>query len=198
MTPSSPSDEPITAPPFEAGVEPVAGQMAIDRGPTRADAVAGIVFVILGLLIVVESWRMPRMDQLGSSVWSAPGVVPGMIGIVLAIMGGALFYRSRVAFFEGPTGIEAERGGWRRVAITLALCFLFAAGLLGLVPFPLAAFVFIAAFALFFDLADRRVAGNPPIGRSLVVRIVVALAVAGLGAFAITTIFQDIFLVRLP
>ena len=193
MTPS-PASPPSETPDGTA----VAGQKAADSGPTRADAIAGLIFVILGALIAIESWRMPRMEQFGSSIWSAPGVVPGMIGIALAVMGIALFARSRTALAEGPSGIEAEQGGWRRVAITLFLCLVFAGGLIGLIPFALAAFLFIAAFALYFDLADRRVAGDPPADRALMIRVLVSLTIAAVGAFAITTIFQDIFLVRLP
>ncbi len=81
--------------------------MAADKGPTRADAIAGLVFMIFGALIVIESWQMPRMEQFGSSIWSAPGVVPGMIGIALAIMGCALLLTLALRACSRPFGYRS-------------------------------------------------------------------------------------------
>ena len=104
--------------------------------PTRADAWTGIFFIIFGLLITFESWRMPRMEEFGSSIWSAPGVVPGMIGLSLTTM--------------------------------------------------------------LFDREDRRVEGKALSGRALAKRAALAFVISAVAAWSITTVFEDVFYVRLP
>ena len=164
--------------------------------PTRADALMGLVFVFFGLIIAFEAWRMPRMEEFGSNIWSAPGVVPGMIGLCLAAMGFFLFLRSRSGLGIAPP--KGEAGSKTRVLITLALCFGFAFVAVGLIPFVLAAFLFLFSFIMIFDLQDRRVEGRPLAGQALLKRIALALVVAGVAAWVITTVFEDIFYVRLP
>lgn len=164
--------------------------------PTRADALMGIVFVFFGLIVTFESWRMPRMEEFGSNIWSAPGVVPGMVGISLALMGFFLFLRSRQALGLAPP--PGEAGAKTRVLITLALCFGFAFVAVGLIPFVLAAFLFLFSFILVFDLQDRRVDGKSLEGVALLKRLALALIVAGVASFVITTVFEDVFFVRLP
>ena len=166
----------------------------------RADFVTSLVLIVFGLGVVAESWRMPRFTEFGSSIWSAPGVVPAMIGAALTVMGAALFVRSRAAAptldrtDAGPSG--ADVGTIGRVLLAFALCLGFAGILVGRVPFLPAAFVFILAFTLIFDLNDTPEARSD--WRRLARRGVLALAVAGIASFAIATIFEDIFLVRLP
>lgn len=164
--------------------------------PTRADALMGLVFVFFGLIVAFEAWRMPRMEEFGSNIWSAPGVVPGMVGICLSLMGLFLFLRARPALGIAPP--PGEAGSKTRVLITLALCFGFAFVAVGLIPFALAAFLFLFSFIMIFDLQDQRVEGKPLQGAALLKRIALALVVAGVAAFVITTVFEDFFYVRLP
>jgi hypothetical protein len=163
----------------------------------RADFVTALVLILLGLGVATESWRMPRFTEFGSSIWSAPGVVPGMIGIALAVMGAALLVRAR----REPTAVSAgdhgfDRGSVLRVATALALCLLFAGVLVGRVPFMLAAFLFTLAFVLVFDLRENAEVVRDR--RRLIKRGALAVVVAGVTSFAIARIFQDAFFVRLP
>jgi len=170
----------------------------------RADTVTSLVLIVFGLGVVGEAWRMPRFTEFGSSIWSAPGVVPAMIGAVLALMGAALFARSRAtsaaAADRTAAGAGADQrpdaGVWLRVAAAFTLCVGFAGGLVGRLPFLIAAFLFILAFTLVFDRNDRPDAWTEP--RRLAKRALLAAVVAGVASFAIATIFEDIFLVRLP
>lgn len=164
--------------------------------PTRADAWTGIFFVIFGLLITFESWRMPRMEEFGSSIWSAPGVVPGMIGLSLTTMGAFLFLRARQAIGLAPP--PREQGTVRRVLITLLLCIGFAYVAVGLIPFVLAAFLFLFSFIMLFDREDRRVEGKALSGRALAKRAALAFVISAVAAWSITTVFEDVFYVRLP
>ncbi len=159
----------------------------------RADLVTSVVLLVLGVATMVESWRMPRFEEVGADVWASPGVVPGLLGVALTLMAAILFLRSVVALrrpTEGPVGPAAE-GGWGRAALAAGLCILYALGLVGRMPFWLATFLFVLAFVTIFDLTGEP---RPPLGRV----VIVAALVAAASAIAVPYVFQSIFLVRLP
>ena len=171
---------------------------------TRADAVTGAGLVLLGLLVAFEGWRMPSYVRFGNSAWSDPGVVPIMVGLVLAVLGAILGWRAYSALRAAPVGggvgggTATDPGAWMRVALALALCLLFAGVLVGRVPFWAAAWAFLFAFVVVFDRMDGRVAARSPDARTTAIRLALAAVIASVGALAVTTIFQDVFLVRLP
>ena len=147
-----------------------------------ADFWFALILTAFGGAVVVESWRMPRLAELGVNPMSAPGLTPGLLGVVLAGLGLALLLRSALA---APPPAAAE-GGWDRLALTLALCLVYALGLLGRVPFWLATALFVGAFALTFTWRGG--------GRAV---LLAALLASGTAA-VVSTLFQEVFLVRLP
>ena len=151
----------------------------------RADLVFAVVLTGFGGASLFESWRMPRLENLGINPLSAPGLTPGVIALVLVILGVMLLARSLRAF-SAARG-EAE-GGWGQLLIALALCLAYALGLLGHVPFPIATAIFVFVFVLVFTL--RRM------GPLRTIAMAAALAVGT--AAAVTFLFQEIFLVQLP
>ncbi|RKE72211.1 tripartite tricarboxylate transporter TctB family protein [Pseudorhodoplanes sinuspersici] len=137
---------------------------------------------------------MDRLEHLKVSTYTAPGVVPGLLGIAIAIMGILLIVRSlragALAQMQIPALNPLEH--WRLLT-ALALCLAFSLGLLGSgLPFWLAAAIFIAVFVFIFQFEDRKRAGT--ILRGAAVAIVFALICGG----TIHYIFQELFLVRLP
>ena len=76
--------------------------------PRRADLIFSALLTALALAVVVESWRMPRLAELGVHPMSAPGLTPGLIGLVLAALGMALLLRSLRA---DPAAGEAAAAG---------------------------------------------------------------------------------------
>ena len=169
------------------------------RGMAKADLYTALVLMVFGIGVVEESWRMPRYTELGQSVWSSPGITPGMIGAVLAVMGAILFFRSRseirAARARGDPG-SFDKAGWARAGFTLLLCFIFGIGLVGRIPFQLASFLFMLAFIVSFDFYDNRDAYRDRLRMAR--RVAVAVVIAGIAAWAISKVFQDIFFVRLP
>jgi uncharacterized membrane protein len=163
----------------------------------RADLVASALWLVLGLLTLQQSWAMDRLEGQGADPWSVPGLVPGIIGVVLTILGLALLVRS-LRTTRLAAGSQAEedmevRQARHRLLITLALCLLFAFGLLGHgLPFWLAAALFISAFIVLFTWRERRAAGLLARG------VAVAVAYGLVAGVAIHLLFQDVFLVRLP
>ncbi|MGQ7848756.1 tripartite tricarboxylate transporter TctB family protein [Granulosicoccus sp. 3-233] len=138
---------------------------------------------------------MPRMSEFGANIWSAPGIVPGMVGLLIAIMGGVLFFRSRKTPGSAASA-TARNGAWRRVLTVLVLCVIFAGMLVGRIPFAIAAFIFIFVFILLFDREDRAIeTGSKTLSPA---RVALAFGVAAAASVTITWVFEDIFLVRLP
>ncbi|HOK19145.1 MAG TPA: hypothetical protein PK188_01520, partial [Thermosynergistes sp.] len=60
----------------------------------KADFVTSIVVMTLGGGALVLSWMMPTFREVGAHRYSAPGVVPGFLGVVLLLLGGVLLVRS--------------------------------------------------------------------------------------------------------
>jgi hypothetical protein len=159
-----------------------------------ADFLSGAFWVALAIAIVIGSWRMDRLEHLQVSIYSAPGVVPGLIGVALAVMGAVLMLRGWRA--GALAGVHRPSVAWRgeiRLLAAIVLCLAFAIGLVGSgLPFWLAAALFIAVTVFGFQFPERRRAGT--LLRGGLVAVVYGL-VAG---FAVHYVFQDLFLVRLP
>jgi hypothetical protein len=166
-----------------------------DRKPSAfADFVSGACWVALAAAIMIGSWRMDRLEHLQASIYSAPGVVPGLIGAALALMGLVLMLRAWRA--GALAGAGRPRIAWSeqaRLLIAVALCLAFAIGLVGRgPPFWLAAAIFVAVTVFAFQFPERRAAGT--LARGALVAVVYGL-VAG---YAVHYVFQELFLVRLP
>ena len=126
----------------------------------------------------------------------APGIVPGFYGVVLAALAVVLAARSllRGAFRPGGGERTERRPGdsWLRLAAAAAVCFAFAVGLVGRLPFWLAAALFVFAFIAVFEWPLR--SGLRARAWSLGGAAVLAFGFGG----AVQFVFQEIFLVRLP
>lgn len=154
----------------------------------RSDLWGGAGWAGFGLLILVGSLRMERFESMGAELYTMPGFVPGMLGGVLLMLGTALMLRSwhRIRQQAGTTAAEPLFN--RRIGIMLALSLVYAAGLIGRVPFWLATAVFVAVFVALFA---------PP-EQPTVRRLTVSLLGGVLTSAVVTFVFQQIFLVRLP
>jgi Tripartite tricarboxylate transporter TctB family len=165
----------------------------------QADFIAAWVWVAFGLAVLIGAWRMDRLESQGASLYTAPGLVPGILGAVLLLLGLLLALRAARA-----DGHHLRRIRWaldvptravvRRVGAFLALGLGYAAGLVGHggIPFWLATFVFVTGFVLAFDWTRRRDAGQTAKG------VLLAIAIGAGTAFVVSYVFQEVFLVRLP
>lgn len=171
-----------------------------------ADRVGGLIWLALGLAIVVGSWLMDRLPALGINPLTAPGLLPGLVGLgIVAFALVLLLRRSQAATAAErattaepavpaePSGQAAAPEDARRLALSWLLCLAFAGLLLGRgLPFWLLAAAFVFLHVVLLDDADR-IAGRP-----LARRAAVAAAVAVGASAAVTMVFQDLFLIRLP
>jgi hypothetical protein len=163
----------------------------------RRDLTGGVVWTALGCAIAVLSWQMDRMMQQGATLHTAPGLWPGIVGTLLAALGGMLMLRS---------WRRAQRIGWNaaapddtdyapRSSFTLAtgMFFVYALLLVGRgLPFWLCTALFVTTFVFLFQYTLRRAAGKVTRG------FAVALACGVLTSLIVTLLFEQLFYVRLP
>jgi hypothetical protein len=151
----------------------------------RADLRGGLGWMAFGSLVVVASWRMDRFESMGGTIYTAPGLVPGLFGAMLVLLGAALAWRGWRQRGRGADASGALLN--RRIAGTLVLSLIYAAVLIGRVPFTLATAAFVTLFTGLYGDAERPLR-----------RWGVALAAGVLTAAAVLVVFEHIFLVRLP
>ena len=155
----------------------------MERLTPRADLASAAVWIVLGGAIVYASWTMDRFERHGAALYTAPALVPGLLGLVLLVLGLALGMRAlrSGALRPGP----AVRISMGNTLLVLVLCLGYAIGLVGRTPFWLATLLFVCAFIATFEYPDfRRMALAPLYGAAT--------------SFIVTYLFESVFLVRLP
>jgi putative tricarboxylic transport membrane protein len=141
---------------------------------------------------------MPRLEERNINPWTAPGVVPGLLGVVLALLGGAMALRSLAAGALRPRAGQSEaevreaRAALGRLLLCLALCLGYAVLLVGRVPFWLATGLFVLTFVVVFEWRRGDAA------RARLAKLAAAGLLAGAAMLAIPYVFEHLFLVRLP
>lgn len=157
----------------------------------RADLIAAIVLIALGVAVAYGSWTMPRLENRGIHPASVPGLVPGLLGLALAACGGILAFQSRGGGAETPGAEAPDRAGLARLAVATGLTLAYALVLVGTVPFWLATTIFVFVFILVFEwMSDAPRPGVARIAGALVQAVAVAVAAV--------VVFERLFLVRLP
>ena len=164
--------------------------------PPRIDLWIAVVFFVVGLAILALCLDMPTYREQQGEIFKAPGVVPGLYGVVIALLSIWLGYRALAA---GALRAEANppqppREGYSnaRLALAAALCVAFSVGLVGWLPFWMAAAVFVFGFTAIFEWRRGMAL------RERIVRLVSALAI-GIGTgVSVMLVFEEIFLVRMP
>ena len=166
------------------------------RPLARADLITGAVFAALGIAVLVESWNMPRLEERSINPWTVPGLVPGLLGVVIAMLGFILAVRSVLAGGMRPVSADADpaeaRAGRYRFWLCLVLCLVYAVLLVGRLPFWLATGLFVFAFIAAFEWRSD----DPP--RPRTVKLATAGVVAVLCTVTVSYSFEYLFLVRLP
>jgi hypothetical protein len=158
----------------------------------RKERLIALGWIAFGAAVLIASWRMDRLANLQINPWSAPGLMPGVLGLLMIVFGAALGLRAGT---RDASTVDVDRTSLPRELLAAALCVGYAGGLLGHgLPFwaTSAAFLFIAILA--FRWLDRDAEG-PATLRQLVLS---SAAIAFGASFVIGLIFERVFLVRLP
>jgi Tripartite tricarboxylate transporter TctB family len=153
----------------------------------RSDLGGGVGWMVFGLAILAGAWRMDRFESMGATLYTAPGFVPALFGLVLVLLGGVLAWRGSAVGPEAGIDAAAEPLLSRRILLMLAFTLAYAALLVGRLPFWLATTLFVASFTGVFT------EGQPPLRR-----LSVAVASGLLTSLMVVLVFERIFLVRLP
>jgi putative tricarboxylic transport membrane protein len=170
-----------------------ASPFAGERAPAspRADLVTAAVLFALGVAIVHQSLAMPRFVEQSGTGLTAPGIVPGFYGVMIAALSLLLGLRAiRRGGWSAGGAARRGAGEGRRLLLAAALGVLYAGVLVGRVPFWLASALFVFAFTAAFEW------NRGPERRA---RRILEAALIGLGTgLAVTLVFEKLFLLRLP
>lgn len=164
----------------------------------RAELVQACGWGLLGLLVLIGSLRMDRLESQHINPYTIPGLLPALLGIAMLLLATLLGWR---AIRHGALTPEArvhrpfDAAIARRIVTVIGLCVAFGAGLVGHgLPFWLAGAIFVSVAILVFEQPQRAHAGL-----ALTLRDVASAVVIGLGAGGmIWFVFERLFLVRLP
>jgi hypothetical protein len=169
---------------------------ADDLAALRSDFLSALGWIALGIAILIGSVMMDRLEKQGINPYTIPGLLPGLLGIAMTILGALLAARSwRPRLLAAAGKAAVNRAEQMRILLVLGLCLTFGVLLVGHgLPFWLAAAIFVTAAIFALQYQQRK-----STGQQLTLRQFVTTAAIGLGAgIAITIVFQEIFLVRLP
>ena len=175
------------------GVAPPADSTAV---PPRADLLGGIGWIAFGLAIVAGALAMDRFESVGATLHTMPGLVPGLLGAVIALLGLVLSVRAiRAGAIGGLSSSWSpdarRRASMKRASVATVLALVYTLGLVGHVWFPLATALFVFAFIMVFDVSPEK---PRPLKRRALIAAVVAIATSAI----VSLVFEQVFLVRLP
>jgi putative tricarboxylic transport membrane protein len=165
-----------------------------EKNMARADFYTSIILMAFAIAAVAMALKMPLIQ---GDPYSAPGLLPTLLGSVIFLLSFVMFVRSLLRS-RGKVGI---RGGAikaffkdtsvKRIFLTIVICVLYVF-FLGKIYFPVLTFLFIFGFVICFEY-DR---GTP--FKSRIKKILIAALVGLIVSAAVTLTFERLFLVRLP
>lgn len=164
----------------------------------RSDLAGSVGWMVFGAAVLIGSIRMDRLEQQHINPYTAPGLLPGLLGLMMVLLGATLALRSwqrgKGQTLAAPASAD-EREQWRRIWIVVALCATYCVVLVGHgLPFWLASTIYVTGSILILQRLSRDADT-----RRLSVMAAVKALVIGLSAAVITQlVFQDLFLVRMP
>src|SRR5690349_24593772 len=109
----------------------------------RAELVQACGWGLLGLLVLIGSIRMDRLESQHINPYTVPGLLPGLLGLAMLFLAALLGWRAIGAGALTPAAAvhrRIDRATATRIALVLAICVAFGVGLVGHgLPFWLAA-----------------------------------------------------------
>lgn len=171
----------------------------------RNDRVTAVVLFALGLAMLAGGFFMDRLEVRRIHPASIPGLVPMILGAVLALCAVILYRRAGAGTdavrvpappvehdLGDPGDVSAEPDSWRRLVATALWSVLYALLLVGTLPFAVATAIYVGGFVAGFGWHEAKTGG----GRARLLAKATMLAIPA--AWAIATLFSEGFLVRLP
>jgi len=163
----------------------------------KADFYTSIILMAFGITVLILSLKMPTMAEQSKNPYAAPGIVPALLGIIIAFLSGIMFFRSirKGGHRKQITG-EAIKGFFihestNRMVKTILICVLYSL-LLGHVNFVLLTTLFIFIFVLTFEYSFKESF------KSQIRKVLMAAVLAVITSTTVYGVFVYLFLVNLP
>jgi hypothetical protein len=157
----------------------------------KADFVVSILLMGFGVWIVLHSLQMPRFKELDADPLSVPGIVPGILGLVVFIR--SLTRRGyRLGLNRQTLKNFFKETSSQRMLLTIFICIVYGSFMVGSINYYPATFIFVLVFIILFQF--RGAQGAATRGKMLMFAVLQALLVAGI----VGAVFRYLFLVDLP
>lgn len=183
---------------------PAHGERAI---APRSDLHDALAWAALGIAVLVGSITMDRLERQHINPYTIPGLLPGLLGVLMIVLGGVLALRSlrRGALRQPAQRARAEhlphepealqREERRRIWVSSALCLGYGVVLIGHgLPFWAASTIYVTGSILVLQRmsldADERRLTPRAVAKALTIGLVASLVTH--------VVFQELFLVRMP
>jgi hypothetical protein len=164
----------------------------------KNDLYDAVGWIALGVAILIGSLLMDRLEQQHINPYTVPGLLPGLLGLMMILLGGILALRSwrRGALtLPVPAPSADDREQRRRIWIVIALVLGYSVVLVGHgLPFWIASAIYVTASILVLQRMSRDVNERRLTARAWLKAIVIGVASGGITAL----VFQELFLVRMP
>jgi len=163
----------------------------------KADFLTSIFLFLFGLTVFIISIKMPTFRELGANPYSAPGIIPAILGIILSFMGIILFIRSvihkgcKIRLSSQSIKLFVKSDSIKRLLIALFLSIFYVI-LLGKINYFLLTVIYIFIFIIAFEFSIKKSIFCQ--SKILFFAFLESIFIAGSIAFA----FRYLFLVRLP
>lgn len=164
----------------------------------KVDFLMSNLLILFGIFVIILSSQMPDLANQNASPYSAPGVVPFILGVIFCFLGIVMLIRSilRKGYLLKITGVEIK--AWfkdlstRRFLMTLLISIGYAMILLGRMHYLLATGIYMFLFVFMFEYQK----GISLLNQKKTIFMAVLLSVLTSGS--IYWVFRYLFLVNLP
>ena len=164
----------------------------------RADLHDAIGWIAFGVAVLEGSVTMDRLERQNINPVTAPGLLPGLLGIAMILLGAVLGLRSwrRGALaLAVPARTPHQREEMKRVALAIVLCLGYGVVLVGHgLPYWLASSIYVTVSILAFQRISPDPLERPFTATSLAKALVIGVA----SSVVTWLVFERVFLVRMP
>lgn len=159
------------------------------------DLTVTVLLLAIGIAQFVGGFTMDRLEVRRIHPASIPGLLPMILGIAITIVAGLqLWGLMRRRDSDGGAHVSGlvDRAELMKLLGLIALCAAYALILVGRVHFWAASSLFVASFIIIFEFSSGMSR------KALLLTIARAVVIAVVFGGALSYLFEDLFLVRLP
>ncbi|MDA3941145.1 MAG: tripartite tricarboxylate transporter TctB family protein [Spirochaetia bacterium] len=164
----------------------------------KADFLMSIMLFFFGIFVMILSSQMPDLADQNANPYSAPGVVPFILGIIFSFLGIVMLIRSilRKGYRIKITGVQiiawVKDLSTQRFLVTLLMSVGYALILLGRMHYLLATGLYMFFFVFIFEFKKGEKLLNQK--KTIFSALILSIITSG----SIYWVFRYLFLVNLP